>query len=117
MGMTVSVRQVGAYVGGFGTGPGLKTKQARAYEGVMSRHYPELPAADGFVYNYFNAAWAMVQGLEASGGDLATLLLLSELEIQAGHWKEAEQCEQHDLAVLPVGERLRERRLRRRPGS
>jgi branched-chain amino acid transport system substrate-binding protein len=70
---SVAPRLVGSYVGGFGTGPGLQTEQALAYEAIMNGVYPELPAADGFVYNYYNAAWAMIQGLEASGGDLATL--------------------------------------------
>jgi branched-chain amino acid transport system substrate-binding protein len=69
----VAPRLIGAYVGGFGTGPGLQTSQAKAYEAVMKRWHPKLPAADGFVYNYYNAAWAMVQGLNKAGGDLAKL--------------------------------------------
>jgi branched-chain amino acid transport system substrate-binding protein len=69
----VAPRLIGAYVGGFGTGPGLQTQQAKAYETVMKRWHPKLPAADGFVYNYYNAAWAMVQGLNKAGGDLAKL--------------------------------------------
>ncbi len=39
----------------------------------MAKHYPGLPAADGFVYNYYNAAWAFAQGLAAAGGDLSKL--------------------------------------------
>jgi branched-chain amino acid transport system substrate-binding protein len=70
----VAPKVVGSYVGGFGTGPGLKTKQAKAYEAVMKRHYPDLPAADGFVYNYFNAAWALVRGLQASNGAVGAAL-------------------------------------------
>jgi branched-chain amino acid transport system substrate-binding protein len=70
---SVAPRLIGSYFGGFGTGPGLQTEQALAYEEIMTGVYPELPAADGFVYNYYNAAWALIQGLEASGGDLATL--------------------------------------------
>ena len=70
----VAPKVVGSYVGGFGTGPGLKTKQARAYEAIMKKYYPELPAADGFVYNYYNAAWALVRGLQASNGNLGAAL-------------------------------------------
>jgi branched-chain amino acid transport system substrate-binding protein len=81
----VAPRLVGSYVGGFGTGPGLQTEQALAYEAIMNGVYPELPAADGFVYNYFNAAWAMVQGLEASGGDLATLADNLPRELLSGY--------------------------------
>jgi branched-chain amino acid transport system substrate-binding protein len=70
----VAPKVVGSYVGGFGTGPGLKTRQARAYEAIMKRHYPALPAADGFVYNYYNAAWALVRGLRASNGRVGAAL-------------------------------------------
>jgi branched-chain amino acid transport system substrate-binding protein len=70
----VAPKVVGSYVGGFGTGPGLKTKQAKAYEAIMKKHYPNLPAADGFVYNYYNAAWALVQGLTKSGGQTGVAL-------------------------------------------
>jgi branched-chain amino acid transport system substrate-binding protein len=72
----VAPRLVGSYVGGFGTAPGLKTRQAKAYEGVVAKHYPGLNGgnyADGFVYNYYNAAWAMVQGLKTAGGNVARL--------------------------------------------
>jgi branched-chain amino acid transport system substrate-binding protein len=70
----VAPKVVGSYVGGFGTGPGLKTRQAKAYEAIMKKYYPELPAADGFVYNYYNAAWALVRGLRASNGNLGAAL-------------------------------------------
>ncbi|HXF98580.1 MAG TPA: ABC transporter substrate-binding protein [Gaiellaceae bacterium] len=70
----VAPKVVGAYLGGFGTAPGLKTKQARAYEAVIKKWYPKLPAADGFVYNYYNAAWALVQGLNASKGQVGAAL-------------------------------------------
>ena len=70
----VGPKVVGTYVGGFGTGPGLKTRQARAYEAVMKKWYPKLPAADGFVYNYYNAAWALIRGLRASGGQVGAAL-------------------------------------------
>ena len=70
----VAPKVVGSYLGGFGTGPGLRTGQARAYEAVIRRHYPRLPAADGFVHNYYNAAWALVQGLQRSGGRVGPAL-------------------------------------------
>jgi branched-chain amino acid transport system substrate-binding protein len=73
----VAPKFVGAYVGGFGTGPGLKTAQAKTYEKVVNRWYPGLNGgnyADGFVYNYFNAAWAFVQGLTVSKGQLGAAL-------------------------------------------
>jgi branched-chain amino acid transport system substrate-binding protein len=76
----VAPKVVGSYVGGFGTGPGLKTRQAKAYEAVMAKHYPGLNGgnyADGFVYNYYNAAWAFVRGLTASGGQLGAKLQAS----------------------------------------
>jgi branched-chain amino acid transport system substrate-binding protein len=72
----VAPKVVGSYVGGFGTGPGLKTRQAKAYEAIMKRHYPELPAADGFVYNYYNAAWTLVRGLRGSKGAVGRSLQL-----------------------------------------
>ena len=71
----VGPKVVGTYVGGFGTGPGLKTRQALAYEGIMKRHYPSLPAADGFVYNYYNAAWALIRALKINNGQVGAALL------------------------------------------
>jgi branched-chain amino acid transport system substrate-binding protein len=59
---------IGAYSGGFGGAPGLKTKQAQAYEALMARWHPALPAADGFTYNYYNAAWATIRALRSTGG-------------------------------------------------
>jgi branched-chain amino acid transport system substrate-binding protein len=73
----VAPKVVGSYVGGFGTGPGLKTRQAKAYEAVVAKHYPGLNGgnyADGFVYNYYNAAWAFIRGLQASAGQLGAKL-------------------------------------------
>jgi branched-chain amino acid transport system substrate-binding protein len=66
----------GAYIGGTGTGPGLKTPQAKAYEAVIAKWYgaAKLNPADLFVANYYNAAWALVQGLTASGGQLSSKL-------------------------------------------
>jgi branched-chain amino acid transport system substrate-binding protein len=73
----VAPRLVGAYVGGFGTGPGLKTAAAKAYEASVAKTYPGLNGgnyADGFVYNYYNAAQAMVLGLTASKGAVGAAL-------------------------------------------
>jgi branched-chain amino acid transport system substrate-binding protein len=83
----VAPRLVGAYIGGFGTGPGLQTEQAQAYEAIMKKWHPELPAADGFVYNYFNAAWALIQAIEAAGGttDVAEIQANMPQELQSGY--------------------------------
>jgi branched-chain amino acid transport system substrate-binding protein len=70
----VAPKVLGSYVGGFGTGPGLKTARAKAYEAIMKKWYPKLPAADGFVYNYYNAAWALVRALKANGGQVGAAL-------------------------------------------
>ena len=73
----VAPKVVGSYVGGFGTAPGLKSPQAKTYEKVVARWYPGLDGgnyADGFVYNYFNAAWAFVQGLTHSKGQVGAAL-------------------------------------------
>ena len=75
----VAPKFVGAYVGGFGTPwvGGLKTKAARAYEASIARTFPGLDGgnyADGFVYNYYNAAWAFIRGLKASGGEVGAKL-------------------------------------------
>ena len=61
------LKVVGAYVGGFGTFQtgGLKTKQANAYARIVKKWLTGLNCDDGFVYNYWNAAWALVQGLKS----------------------------------------------------
>jgi branched-chain amino acid transport system substrate-binding protein len=73
----VAPKVVGSYVGGFGTAAGLKTPAANAYRAIMKKFYPKLPADDGFVYNYYNAAWALIQGLTKSGGEVGTKLQAS----------------------------------------
>jgi branched-chain amino acid transport system substrate-binding protein len=40
----------------------------------MKKWYPKLPASDLFVYNYYNAAWALVRGLQGSGGQVGAKL-------------------------------------------
>jgi branched-chain amino acid transport system substrate-binding protein len=71
---------VGAYMGGFGTAPGLKTKASAAYTAVIGKWFKKFPgtydpakagAGDGFVYNYYNAAWALTTGLKRVKGDLS----------------------------------------------
>jgi branched-chain amino acid transport system substrate-binding protein len=70
----VAPKVVGSYVGGFGTAAGLKTPVADAYRKRVLSVYPKLPTDDGFVYNYYNAAWALVQGLTKSGGAIGAKL-------------------------------------------
>jgi branched-chain amino acid transport system substrate-binding protein len=70
----VAPKVVGSYVGGFGTAAGLKTPVANAYRKKVLSVYPKLPTDDGFVYNYYNAAWALVQGLTKSGGAVGAKL-------------------------------------------
>jgi branched-chain amino acid transport system substrate-binding protein len=67
-------RLVGAYIGGIGTAPGLKSRQAMAYEAVMRRWHPNLPPAVGYAYGYYNAAWATIRGLRASRGRVGRAL-------------------------------------------
>ncbi len=75
----VAPRLIGSYFGGFGTAPGLKTSQASAYEAVIKKWYGPsgIPAGDGFTYNYYNAAHALVLGLTASGGAVGAKLQAS----------------------------------------
>ena len=70
----VAPKLVGAYVGGFGNAPGVHTAKIDAYRKFMNALYPKLPADDGFVYNYYMAAWALVQGLNKSHGALGAKL-------------------------------------------
>jgi branched-chain amino acid transport system substrate-binding protein len=64
----VAPKFVGAYIGGFGNMPGVHNKKVDAYRKFMNKLYPTLPADDGFVYNYYMAAKALVQGLKKNGG-------------------------------------------------
>ena len=72
----VAPRLIGAYYGGFGNAPGLKTPQARQYESIMKKWYGPagFNVTDSFVYNYYNAAHALVIGLQKSGGALGSKL-------------------------------------------
>jgi branched-chain amino acid transport system substrate-binding protein len=75
---TVAPKLVGAYMGGFGTAQTgeLKTAQARNYVRNAGKWFAPTVADinDGFFYNYWNAAWAMVQGLDRSQGRVGAAL-------------------------------------------
>jgi len=75
----VAPRLIGAYYGGFGNAPGLKTPQAKQYEATVKKWFGPagFNVTDSFVYNYFNAAHALVIGLTKSGGALGAKLQAS----------------------------------------
>src|SRR5919197_1660150 len=73
----VAPKLVGSYVGGFGDMPGVHNAKVDAYRAYMKKMYPKLPADDGFVYNYYMAAKALVQGLQKSGGAVGAKLQAS----------------------------------------
>jgi len=71
----VAPRMIGAYVGGFGTAPGLKGyTAANQYRAFVEKTYPGMPADDGFFYNYYQATRALVQGLNKSKGAVGAKL-------------------------------------------
>ncbi len=70
----------GAYVGGFGSSPDLKSAAVTKYKAILDRWYKKYPplagkasdhAADGFTYNYYLNAWALVKALKAVNGDIS----------------------------------------------
>src|SRR4029078_12684532 len=73
---TVAPRLVGAYFGGFGTFQtgGLKAKREATYVKNSSKGFVGQNVNGGFFYNYWNAAWAVVQGLNKSGGRVGAAL-------------------------------------------
>ncbi len=73
----VAPKLVGSYVGGFGNAPGVHTPAMDAYRAFMNKLYPKLPADDGFVYNYYMAGYALVQGLQKSNGAVGASLQAS----------------------------------------
>jgi branched-chain amino acid transport system substrate-binding protein len=73
----VAPKLVGSYVGGFGNMPGVHNAKVDAYRAYMNKMYPKLPADDGFVYNYYMAGKALVQGLKKSGGAVGAKLQAS----------------------------------------
>jgi branched-chain amino acid transport system substrate-binding protein len=70
----VAPRMIGAYVGGFGTAPGLKGKAVSQYRAFVEKTYPGQPADDGFFYNYYQGTKALIAGLNASGGAVGAKL-------------------------------------------
>ena len=72
----VAPRLIGAYYGGFGNAPGLKTPQAKQYESTVTKWYGKagFNVTDSFVYNYYQGAHALVLGLQKSGGALGAKL-------------------------------------------
>jgi branched-chain amino acid transport system substrate-binding protein len=73
-GQAVAPKLRGAYIGGFGIAPGLKTAAANRYRAVMKRYYPKIPAEDSFTPNYYRSAHALVLGLQKSGGRVGAAL-------------------------------------------
>jgi branched-chain amino acid transport system substrate-binding protein len=70
----VAPKLVGAYIGGFGNAPGVRTPKMDAYRAFMTKLYPKIPPDDGFTVNYWNAAHALVLGLQKSGGAVGAAL-------------------------------------------
>jgi branched-chain amino acid transport system substrate-binding protein len=62
---------VGAYMGGFGTGPGLQTPASKAYRKLATKWYPDFNPDDGFYYNWWNPAWALTTAMDKIDGDLS----------------------------------------------
>jgi branched-chain amino acid transport system substrate-binding protein len=74
---TVAPKLIGSYFGGFGTAQTgeLQTRQARTYVRQAGKWFPGVADInDGFFYNYWNAAWALVQGLNKSNGQVGSAL-------------------------------------------
>src|SRR5437763_5027843 len=62
----VAPKFVGSYVGGAGTGPGLKLAKTQAYENYIKSYYPGQNPDDLFFYNYYQAGHALIMGLQKS---------------------------------------------------
>jgi branched-chain amino acid transport system substrate-binding protein len=73
----VAPKVVGSYVGGFGNMPGVHNTKVDAYRKYAKRMYPAQNVDDGFFYNYYMAAKALVQGLSKSGGAVGAKLQAS----------------------------------------
>ncbi len=73
-GASVAPKLRGAYIGGFGIAPGLKTAAAAAYRAQMAKTYPKIPAEDSFTLNYYRGAHALVLGLQKSNGQVGAAL-------------------------------------------
>jgi len=70
----VAPKVVGSYVGGFGNMPGVHNPKVDAYRAYAKKLYPAQNVDDGFFYNYYMAAKALVLGLQKSGGALGAKL-------------------------------------------
>lgn len=73
------------------TAAGL-TPAAQEYEALIDSTFPDIAgtAPSVFTYNYFNAAWALIKGLEAVGGDIsdgqmALQQALATVELEAAY--------------------------------
>jgi branched-chain amino acid transport system substrate-binding protein len=65
----------GAYIGGFGIAPGLKSGPANVYRAAMAKSYgTSIPAEDSFTLNYYRGAHALVIGLTKSAGRVGAAL-------------------------------------------
>jgi branched-chain amino acid transport system substrate-binding protein len=73
-GAAVAPKLRGAYIGGFGIAPGLKTAAATTYRAQMAKIYPKIPAEDSFTLNYYRGAHALVVGLQRSNGRVGAAL-------------------------------------------
>lgn len=73
----VAPKVVGAYVGGFGNNPGVHYAKVDAYRAYAKKMYPAQNVDDGFFYNYYMAAKALVLGLQTSGGAVGAKLQAS----------------------------------------
>jgi branched-chain amino acid transport system substrate-binding protein len=73
----VAPKVVGAYVGGFGNMPGVHNSKVDAYRAFAKKMYPKQNVDDGFFYNYYVGAKALVQGLQKSGGAVGAKLQAS----------------------------------------
>jgi branched-chain amino acid transport system substrate-binding protein len=73
---TAAPKLIGSYMGGFGTAQtGLNTPRAKQYVKQAGRWFPGVADVnDGFFYNYWNATWALVQGLNNSKGAVGPAL-------------------------------------------
>lgn len=87
----LSDRIAGALASG-PTNPGSKDPKAVAYVNVIKKWYPgqEGNAPSVFLYNYYNAAWGLIKGLQAvkgdiSGGQKALQTALGKVTLAAGY--------------------------------
>lgn len=70
-------RLTGAYIGGAGVAPALRTAAATAYRKVMSRWYPGIAAELSAAPDYYRAARAVVEGLKKAKGRVGARLQAS----------------------------------------